>query len=48
MDIPVKILLNNILPFCGVKDMLSLGCTNKVFALAVTNETFWRQRLAVD
>jgi len=48
MDIPVEVLLDNILPFCEAEDVLSLGCTNKFFALVTTDEAFWRQKLAVD
>jgi len=46
-DIPIKLLINNILSFCEAKDVLSLSCTNKFFANAI-KETFWRQRLVVD
>ena len=48
MDIPVKLLINSVLPFCEAKDVLSLGCTNKFFALIVNDDTFWRRRLTVD
>ena len=48
MDIPVRILIDNILPYCAVKDAVSLGCTNKFFALIATDETFWKRKLAVD
>ena len=44
-DIPVKILMNNILPFCKAKDLLSLGYTNWFFALVVAGETSWRKKL---
>jgi len=47
-DIPAKVLINNILPLCEAKDVLSLGCTNKFFALIATDETFWRQKVVVD
>jgi len=47
-DIPVKVLIDNTLPFCEVKDVLSLGRANKFFALVATNETFWRRRLEID
>ena len=47
-DIPVKILTNNILPFCEAKDVLSLGCTNKLFSLITTDDMFWKKRLVVD
>ena len=39
-DVPVKLFTDYILLFCEVKDALSLGCTNKFFALITTNETF--------
>ena len=47
-DVPVEVLIDNILPFCEVKDVFSLGCTNKFFALITTDDTFWKRRLAVD
>jgi len=47
-DISVEVLIYNILPFCEPEDVLSLGCTNKFFALVATNGAFWRQKLAVD
>jgi len=48
MDIPVKIFTDRILPFCKVKDALSLGRTNKFFALVTTDKAFWRQKVAAD
>jgi len=47
-DIPVDVLIDNVLPFCEAEDVLSLGGTNKFFALVATDEAFWRQKLAVD
>jgi len=47
-DIPVKVFASNILPFCEVKDVVSLGRTNRFFALVATDETFWKRKLAVD
>jgi len=47
-DIPVKVLIDNILPFCETKDVLSLGCTNRFFSLVVTGEKTWRKKLAAD
>ena len=44
-DIPVKVLMNNILPFCQAKDLLSLGCTNGFFAVVVAGEMSWRRKL---
>ena len=48
MDLPTGLLTNRILPFCEGRDMLSLGCTNKFFALIMSDDAFWRRRLAVD
>ena len=48
VDIPVKLLIDNILPFCEAKEMFSLGCTNKFFALVTTNDMFRKQKLVVD
>ena len=47
-DIPVEVLIDNLLPLCGVKDVYSLGCTNKFFALVTADDLFWKRRLAVD
>ena len=47
-DVPVELFIDNILPFCETKDVFSLGCTNKFFALITTDDTFWKRRLAVD
>lgn len=47
-DVPAKLLINNVLPFCEGRDVLSLGCTNKFFALVTNDDTFWRLKLAVD
>lgn len=38
-DIPIKLLVDNILPFCGSKDVLSLRRTNRFFAPIATDET---------
>ena len=47
-DLPVRLLTDRILPFCKVRDMLSLGCANKFFALILSDGVFWRRRLAID
>ena len=47
-DLPVELLANKILPFCKVRDMLSLGCTNRFFALITSDGMFWRRKLAID
>ena len=47
-DLPVKLLTNKILQFCEVRDTLSLGCTNKFFALIVNDDGFWKRKLVID
>jgi SCF-associated factor 1 len=47
-DIPVEVLIDNILPFCEVKDVFSIGCANKFFALVTADDMLWKRRLAVD
>jgi len=47
-DIPAKVFIDNLLPFCGTKDVISLGCTNKLLALVTTDETLWKRKLVVD
>ena len=47
-DIPTKVLINNILPLCEVKDVLSLGRTNNFFALIASDEAFWKRKLGAD
>ena len=48
MDLPIGLLTDRILLFCRVRDMLSLGCTNRYFALIMSDGTFWRQKLVID
>ena len=47
-DIPVRLLTYEILPSCEVRDMLSLGCTNKFFARIMSDDAFWRRKLVID
>jgi SCF-associated factor 1 len=47
-DIPVEVLIDNVFPFCAVPDILSLGCTNRFFALLTSDDTFWRRKLDDD
>ena len=47
-DIPVDVLLDNVLPSIPVADLLHLGSTNKFFALLCADDTFWKRRLLQD
>ena len=47
-DIPVEVFLDNLLPYAAVRDVLSLGSTNKSFAAICADETFWKRRCQED
>ncbi len=47
-DIPVEVFLDNLLPLAELRDVLSLGSTNKLFAAVCADETFWRRRCQAD
>ena len=47
-DIPIRLLTNELLLFCGVRDMLSLGCTNKFFAHIMSDGALWKRKLVID
>jgi SCF-associated factor 1 len=47
-DIPVEVFLDNLLPLAELRDVLSLGSTNKLFAAVCADETFWRRRCQTD
>jgi SCF-associated factor 1 len=47
-DIPVELFLDNLFPLAEVRDVLSLGSTNKLFAALCADETFWRRRCQAD
>ncbi|KAI0251809.1 RCC1/BLIP-II [Lactifluus subvellereus] len=47
-DIPVEVLLDNLLPFSQVRDVLSLGSTNKYFAALCADDTFWKRKCQED
>lgn len=47
-EVPVEVLLDNVLPFCEVPDLLALGSTNRFFALLASDDTFWKRKLDTD
>ena len=47
-DIPADVFLDNLFPLAEVRDVLSLGSTNKLFAALTADETFWRRRCYAD
>ncbi|KDQ61371.1 hypothetical protein JAAARDRAFT_30797 [Jaapia argillacea MUCL 33604] len=47
-DIPVEILLDNLLPEVQTRDLLSLGTTNRFFAKLCNDNTFWKRKIQDD
>jgi SCF-associated factor 1 len=47
-DIPVDVLLDNVLPSVPVTDLLHLGSTNRFFATLVSDDLFWKRKLQED
>ncbi|KAI0306063.1 RCC1/BLIP-II [Multifurca ochricompacta] len=47
-NIPLEVFLDNLLPFTPVRDVLSLGSTNKFFAAVSADETFWKRKCEAD
>jgi SCF-associated factor 1 len=47
-DIPVDVLLDNLLPSVAVPDLLSLTCTNRFFAIIGADDTFWKRKIQDD
>ncbi|KAF8624752.1 hypothetical protein AX15_005650 [Amanita polypyramis BW_CC] len=47
-DLPLEILLENILPILPTSDLLNLGCTNRSLAKLCNDETLWHNKLLVD
>ncbi|KAI9510499.1 RCC1/BLIP-II [Russula earlei] len=47
-DIPVELFLDNLLPLADVRDVLSLGSTDRSFAALCADETFWKRKCKED
>ena len=47
-DLPVELLLDNILPLLQVSDIVSLGLINKFFNSLTKDEPFWHRRIQED
>ncbi|TDL23958.1 RCC1/BLIP-II [Rickenella mellea] len=47
-EFPVELLLDNLLPVLRVRDLLSLGATNRFFAILCADDTFWKRKLEQD
>ncbi|KII85876.1 hypothetical protein PLICRDRAFT_115016 [Plicaturopsis crispa FD-325 SS-3] len=47
-DIPVEVLIDNLLPQIPIRDLLSLAATNRAFTQLAADETFWKRKLQAD
>ncbi|GJJ10996.1 hypothetical protein Clacol_005225 [Clathrus columnatus] len=47
-DIPVEIILDNLLPLFSLKDLLSLTLVNKDFSVVCGDDTFWKRKVNED
>lgn len=47
-DVPVDVLLDNLLPSIEVTDLLSLASTSRFFAILGADDTFWKRKLQED
>lgn len=47
-DLPVDILLDNLLPSVPVNDLLNLSSTNRFFSILGSDDTFWKRKLEED
>ncbi|KAH7101504.1 RCC1/BLIP-II [Auriculariales sp. MPI-PUGE-AT-0066] len=44
-DLPVELLIDNLLPALALRDLLALASTNKFFTVLVNDDTFWKLKL---
>lgn len=47
-DIPVELIVDNLLPLISLKDLLSLTVVNKAFSIACSDDTFWKRKVKED
>ncbi|KAF4611294.1 hypothetical protein D9613_006938 [Agrocybe pediades] len=47
-DLPIELLLDDILPFLPVADLLHLTCCSKLFSVLCSDDTLWKHKLSED
>jgi SCF-associated factor 1 len=47
-DIPIEVLLDNVLPSVRTADVLALGSTSRFFTDITNDDTFWKRRIQSD
>jgi SCF-associated factor 1 len=48
LNVPVDVLLDNLLPSIPVPDLLNLASTNRFFSILAADDTFWKRKLQDD
>ncbi|KAF8916268.1 regulator of chromosome condensation 1/beta-lactamase-inhibitor protein II [Mucidula mucida] len=48
IDLPVEVILDNLLTLLDLPDLAHLACTNKLFATLAADETFWKRKCQAD
>lgn len=48
LDVPVDVLLDNLLPSVPIPDLLHLASTNRFFSILCADDTFWKRKLQED
>lgn len=47
-ELPVELLLDQVLPWLTLQSLAALTCTNKFFAVLCSDDTFWKLKLQRD
>ncbi|KAI0028891.1 RCC1/BLIP-II [Vararia minispora EC-137] len=47
-DLPVELLLDNLLPIVPLSDLGNLAATNRTLAVVCADDTFWRRKCQID
>lgn len=47
-DLPVEVLLDNLLPWLAIPDLIHLGETDRFFSRLCNDDTFWKRKLQED
>jgi SCF-associated factor 1 len=47
-DIPIEVVLDNLLPLLPIADLQHFAATNKFFYALCSDETFWKRKLHED
>ncbi|CAE6403869.1 unnamed protein product [Rhizoctonia solani] len=48
IELPIELLIDHLLPCIPLRDLLSLSCTCKYFALVCRDDTFWKRKTSEE